>query len=180
VPQPQPADEPAPTAAKETSLADPTPSLAVPKDRASDFVPPALIHATSQLPPDNNDKPQPTLSIAPSTPTQGPQSTKTEPELPMPKLVAAKIKQPDFDESALLLPKTRQEALTALGVGETAGEDVIERVVAGLRQCWRPDESNDKDERTRRLQRMQQIETAWRILSDQPTKTEQHGKHPAN
>ena len=98
----------------------------------------------------------------------------------MPELVAAQIKQPDFDESALLLPKTRQEALTALGVGENAGEEVIERVVAGLRQCWRPDESNDKAERERRMQRMQQIETAWRILSKPQGAAPQHAKHQPN
>lgn len=127
---------------------------------------------------DDADKPHPSLSLKPAT--DGTQTAKREPELPMPKLVADKIKKPDFDESALLLPKTRQEALSALGVGESAGEDVIERVVAGLRQCWRPDDSNDKAERKRRMQRMQQIETAWRILSDSSNATNEHSKHPPN
>lgn len=100
---------------------------------------------------------------------------KPDPELPMPTLVATKLKPADFDESALLLPKTRQEALAALGIGDSASTDVIERVVAGLRQCWRPDDAGDKKDRERRQQRMEQIETAWQILS-----STQRANSPAN
>ncbi len=177
-PKTQAAQKAEPTSAKDKSPEQPSPTLAVPTDTASDFVAPELSNSISLPASDKIDKPQPTLSLEPTS--QDAEPTKPEPELPMPKLVAAKIKQPDFDESALLLPRTRQEALTALGIGENTGEDVIERVVAGLRQCWRPDDSNDKAERTRRIQRMQQIETAWRILSGPPNQAGQDDKHPTN
>ncbi len=167
-------NSPPPTLAipKQPAPTLPAPTLDVPENCASSFVTPQLAISAGAK------KTEPTLSLDKTSPS--PEPAKPQPELPMPKLIAAKIKQPDFDESALLIPKTRQEALTALGVGESAGEDVIERVVAGLRQCWQPDEANDKAERKRRMQRMQQIETAWRILSQPQTATDQHAKHFPN
>lgn len=136
---------------------------------ASDFVSPELRVPAEEIAKDQ-DLPHPDFNDDVNTPHAN--DLKPDPELPMPELVAAKLKRPDFEESALLLPKTRQDALNALGVGESAGQDVIERVVAGLRQSWRPDQSKDKAERKRRLQRMEQIETAWRILTDQSSAIE--------
>jgi len=166
----------------------PAPQIEIPKQpeptrqasakSSTDFVAPQLSAPSGLNASEPLKKTEPTLPLESAHVPNV--SDKREPELPMPSLVADQIKQPDFDESALLLPKTRQEALTALGVAESAGEDVIERVVAGLRQCWRPDESNDKAERKRRLQRMEQIETAWRILSEPQNATREDAENHPN
>lgn len=104
--------------------------------------------------------------------------TNSDPELPMPDIIADQIKPPDFEASALVLPKTRGEALAALGMGGDASDAVVERVVSGLRQCWSPDDAKDETDHTRRLQRMQQIETAWRILSKTPGGDDNPAKPP--
>ena len=150
-----------PAEIKKKNADQPAPTLAVPADHAPEPV-------------------TPKLSMAPQTKTQ--ETNKEEldvqidavpdPQLPMPKDIAQKIRASHPGGSELLLPKTRQEALTALGIGATASEDVIERVVAGLRQCWRPDDAQDAADRKRRLKRMKQIETAWRILSDKSEQPE--------
>ncbi|MCH9765964.1 MAG: hypothetical protein K0U34_08240, partial [Alphaproteobacteria bacterium] len=112
----------------------PKPTLQVPKD-------PDPIAASHQLPMSATPREALDFSkMSQSTVTKATVPERATPQLPMPDAIAelVKIKQPDPKVSPLIVPKTRQEALAALGIGDSASTDVIEKVVAGLRQCWKP------------------------------------------
>lgn len=96
--------------------------------------------------------------------------TPADPDLPVPipqpkQQPLFEFAKPDTADTALILPTTRQEALTALGVGSNAGQDVIARVVQDLKTSCRLEDAEDSYDKLNRQNRMEQIEAAWKILA---------------
>lgn len=65
------------------------------------------------------------------------------------------------------VPRTREEALSILGmgVGADASSTAIKKIVDGLRLSWHPDQATHDDDRAVREQRIRQINAAWDIIA---------------
>lgn len=65
---------------------------------------------------------------------------------------------------ATLEPRDRAEAYAVLGINADADDGTLKKVVDGLRRAWHPDLAKDEDDRSRREQRMKQINVAWDLI----------------
>jgi hypothetical protein len=63
------------------------------------------------------------------------------------------------------LPSTLGEAFAVLGASPETGDDVLNKLVKGLRRRWHPDHALHEEDRRVRERRLKQINVAWDIVS---------------
>jgi hypothetical protein len=62
------------------------------------------------------------------------------------------------------IPRTRKDALKALGVAPRANAAAIKKIVDALRRTWHPDRGRDEADRVLRELRSKQVNAAWELL----------------
>jgi hypothetical protein len=67
--------------------------------------------------------------------------------------------------SADWLPRTKDEALSILGLSQSAKTTLVKMTVRRLRQTWHPDLAGNAEDRRVRDQKLKQINVAWDIIS---------------
>jgi hypothetical protein len=97
----------------------------------------------------------------------GPQG---EPESPLSRVPGAGAADAALAAWGDRMPRTRKEAIEALGIGArrgTADAAAVKRIVDALRRSWHPDLAKDEHDRQLRELRSKQINAAWELLQSE-------------